>query len=322
VVVNNWRLKLAALGLAIFLWALVQTEPRNSETFASVPVLIEMADTTWTPSGPPVPATAELRLSGPAREIIRLAREGTSIRVPIREVGSPDTVVALRRDWVVLGDGSGLIVESLSPSAVQITLEHAVSRALRLTVRTEGTLPSHLALASPIGLNPTIVRVRGPASRVQSLDSIPLRPIALPSVLASGVFDIPVDTTGLGGIRVVPPNATLGIRVEDVIERVLSGVPVLAQAEAGEHEVAVSPTTVAVTIRGARTLVTAVDPADLRAWVEPELLRGMAVGEARRIPVRLEGLPDLVTGELATAVVTVRHAPNGTLDGQAGVGPP
>jgi hypothetical protein len=42
---HNWRLKLSALGLALFLWAVVQAEPSNRETFSSVPVRVEIADT-------------------------------------------------------------------------------------------------------------------------------------------------------------------------------------------------------------------------------------------------------------------------------------
>jgi hypothetical protein len=139
----------------------------------------------------------------------------------------------------------------------------------------------------------------------------------LASVQASGVFDLAVDTSGLGGVRIVPPTATLGIRVEDVIERVLAGVPVLAEAEAGEPDVVVTPVTVEVTLRGARTVVTAVDPADLRAWVAPELVRDMAPGEVRRVPVRLEGLPLLVSAQVATEVVTVRRASDRIADARS-----
>lgn len=42
VLVRNWRLKLSALGLSVFLWALVQTEPPNQETFSAVPVRVEL----------------------------------------------------------------------------------------------------------------------------------------------------------------------------------------------------------------------------------------------------------------------------------------
>jgi YbbR domain-containing protein len=307
VVAHNWRLKLSALGLSVFLWALVQTEPRNAETF-SVPVTVEVSDTAWAASGTPEPSTVELRLSGPAREIIRLARQGTRIRVPIRSIGSSDTTVTLRRDWVGLGDGTRLTVESLSPSAVQIAFEPAVSRAVPLAIRTTGELPSHLALATAVGVNTPVVRLRGPASRLEGLDSVRLRPLDLSKVSTSGVFEVPVDTAGLSGVRITPMSATLGLRVEEEVERVLTGIPVVAQSDGAEAAIVVSPLAVDVTIRGARTLVTALDPMDLRAWVAPELVRGMTPGEDRRVPVRVEGVPELVTYRLDPELVTVRRA--------------
>lgn len=319
ILVHNWRLKLSALGLSIFLWALVQGEPRNSETLGGVPVLVEVADTAWTLSGSPTPATVELRLSGPAREIIRLAREGTAVRVSLRSIGSADTVVSLRRDWVDVGEGGGLTVEALVPASVRIALEPALSKVVPISVSTVGALPGHLALASPIGVNPRVIRVRGPASRVEGLDSLALRPLDLSQVEASGVFELPVDTSGLGGGRVVPAAVSVGIRVEDEVERVLTGVPVVVPAGDGEAAIVVTPTAVEVTIRGARTLVTSVDPNDLRAWVAPELLRGMVPGEERRVPVRVEGVPNLVSVEMPEDVVTVHRAPErpGTPPGAA-----
>jgi hypothetical protein len=307
--VHNWRLKLAALGLSVLLWALVQTEPRNAETFSAIPVEVELADTAWALAGPPQPPTVELRLSGPTGEIIRLAREGTAVRVPIREVGSTDTLVALRRDWVELGDGRSISVESMNPPSVHISFESAVSRAVPLALQVKGALPERLALASPIGLNPQLVRVRGPASRVEGLDSIPLEPLDLSRVNASGVFEVAVDTTGLGGGRVTPPTATVGVRIEEKVERVLSGVPVLLQAASGDPTLSVDPDTISVTLRGARTLVDAVDPADLGAWVTSELVKGMAAGEERRVPVRVEGVPSLVSAQPVVGAVTVRRAP-------------
>jgi hypothetical protein len=313
--VRNGRLKLTALGLSVLLWALVQTEPRNAETVPGVPVTVDLADTLWAASGTPEPSSVELRLSGPAGEIIRLARTGTEIRVPVASVGSQDTLITLRRDWVVLGEGSGLVVESVTPPAVRIGFEQAVAEAVPISVRTQGMLPSHLALASPLGLNPPVVRVRGPESRVEGLDSIPLRPLDLATVTGSGVFELPVDTTGLSGVRVLPTSATVGIRVEEKVERVLSGVPIIATAGADEVSLVITPATVEVSLRGARTLVTAVDPEDLRGWMPPESLAGMAPGEERRVTVRLEGVPDLVTAVVRDDVVTVRRATEGDTGG-------
>lgn len=304
--VHNWRLKLSALGLAIFLWALVQTEPRNADTFSSVPVVVEVTDPDWTASAAPNPSTVQLRVSGPAREIYRLAREGTAVRVPVRDVGSRDTLVTLDRSWVLLGEGGGLSVESISPSAVRVFLEPAVTRVLPVAVETTGELPGNLALASPIGLNPPVIRVRGAASRVGRLDSVHLRPLDLSRVDASGVFELAVDTAGQGDLRFVPATATVGVRVEEEVERMLS-VPVIARSGPGGGSIVVSPDSVEIRLRGARTLVNAVDPADLRAWITPDLVEGMAPGEERRVPVRVEGVPRLVGLEVPRETVLVRR---------------
>ena len=305
---HNWRLKLSALGLAIFLWAVVQTEPTNPETFASVPVHVQVADTTWTPSGAPSPATIDLRLSGPSREILRLAREGTSIRVPVGVIGSQDTLITLRREWVELGDRSGLSVESMSPPTVRVSFERAQTRLLPVSTRLVGRVRDHLALAAAIDVSPQLVRVRGPASRVQAMDSVALVPFDLSTLSRSGAFAVAIDTAGLMGASVVPANATLGVRVEDLVERVLDGIRVQTDTNPGEEAVVPDPADIQVRVSGARTLVTSLDPQRLRAWVPAELLQGMAPGEERNVRVRVDGVPALVTAIPGTERITVRRA--------------
>jgi YbbR-like protein len=306
--VHNWRLKLSALGLAIFLWALVQTEPTNQETFASVPVLVQVADTGWTTSGAPTPAFVELRLGGPAREIIRLAREGTSIRVPVGAIGSRDTLITLRREWVQLGQRSGLVVESVSPATVRVSFEEAQVRLIPIAMRLAGRVPDHLALAADIDVSPQFVRVRGPASRVEGLDSLILDPFDLSSISRSGAFTIPVDTVGLLGASVVPPTATIGVRVEARVERILDGIVVQVVAGPGEAEVVAEPASIQVRLAGARTVVNAFDPERLRVWVPPEFLQGMALGEERLVRVQVDGVPALVSALPARDRVLVRRA--------------
>ncbi|MEQ9401834.1 MAG: hypothetical protein RJQ04_21890 [Longimicrobiales bacterium] len=308
VVSQNWRLKLAALGLSVLLWALVQTDEGNAETFSSVPVRVEVDDTAWTLAAAPLPSAVELRMSGPTREMFRLAREGTVIRVPVSAVGSADTVVTLRRDWVALGDGSGVSVESVSPSAVRLTFEPARTRAVPVSVRLRGRLPDYLALASPMGVTPPVMRVRGPASRVEALDSVRLEVLDLADVRASGVIEVPVDTTTTPGVRVTPPSASLSFRLEDEVERLLAGVPVVVEGPLGDGSLVVEPQSVDVLLVGARTLVTAVDPSELTAAVGGVLVQGMVPGEERRVPLRITGVPELVTGVSTVELITVRRA--------------
>jgi hypothetical protein len=303
--VHNWRLKLSALGLSIFFWALVQTEPLSQETFSLVPVFIEIEDTAWTTTGAPTPATVELRLGGPAREIIRLAREGTSLRVPVSAVGSRDTTIALDRSWVQLGQRSGVTVESVSPATLRVSFEPAVTKTVPLSLRIQGELPEDLALSSALGMNPATVVIRGPESRLVGLDSISLEPLDLARVVRSDVLTLAVDTSGLSGASVVPSEVLVPVQVEQVVVRSLEGIVVHADVRGPTLELTVDPPTVRLTLTGARTIVTAMDFARLRVFVPPESLVGMVPGENRLVRVEVGGLPSLVTARSSTDVVTV-----------------
>lgn len=314
--VRNWQLKLSALGLSVFLWALVQTEPLSQETFAAVPVVVQVADTAWTTAGAPTPEVVELRLGGPAREIIRLARDGTRVRVPVTSVGSADTVITLQRDWVELGQGAGVTVESISPATLRVTFERAVTATVSVSLRIQGSLPSELALSSPLEMNPATVVVRGPESRLSGLDSIPVAALDLSRVRESDIFTLPVDTSGLAGASVVPPDVMVGVRVEPRIERDVSGIVVRTDLRGAGWTVAVEPASIRLRLSGARTLVTALDPSLLRVSVPSEALAGMVPGEERRLRVEVGGVPELVTATPETEVVTVRRVDDPSDGGQ------
>ena len=311
--IRDWRLKLAALGLSVFLWALVQTEPRtSSESFQRVPVRVELTDTLWTLAGPPAPTEVELQLSGSSRDIIRLDREGTALNIPISQVGTPDTSVFLDRDWVELGQSTGLTVEFISPAMIEIVFEPSVTRTLPIATRVYGDLRENLALASSVGLAPVSVRVRGSESQVSQLDSIWLERFDLGTVEKSGVFSVAIDTVGLSGANVSPDVVTMGLNVEDDIERVLQGFSVQFDAERIGADVTIEPVVVEVRFSGPKSLVNTLDPSLLRVWVSPEDLEGILPGEERRVPLRLEGLPEFVTAVPETGAVTAKRADEGS----------
>ena len=311
--IRDWRLKLAALGLSVFLWALVQTEPRtSSESFQRVPVRVELTDTLWTLAGPPTPTEVELQLSGSSRDIIRLDREGTALSIPITQVGTPDTSVFLDRDWVELGQSTGLIVEFISPAMIEIVFEPTMTRTLPIATRVYGDLRDNLALASSVGLAPVTARVRGSESQISELDSIRLERFDLATVEKSGVFSVAVDTASLSGASVFPDVVTMGLNVEDDIERILQGFSVQFDAERVGADVTIEPVVVQVRFSGPRSLVNTLDPSLLRVWVSPEDLQGILPGEERRVPLRLEGIPEFVTAGPETSAVTARRAAEGS----------
>ena len=311
VVARNWRLKLAAFGLTVVLWALIRTESGSQGNLFTVPVEAQVGDLNWTLVGEPDPPTVQVRFRGPTDALIALAREGTTLRVPLDSVSSPDTLVQLRRDWVVVARDSRLVVEDIAPATVHLALEKSVTRVVPIRVTTSGELPSGMALAAPIGLNPQMVGVRGSAQRVRAISSVTLEPLDLNAVGGSGIYTVNVDTTSLGGLSLDPSTVNLGIRLEPSLERELAGVRVVSGT--GEDGASLSdpvtmlPASILVRLEGARTAVTGARAEDIQAVVPREAMAGLAPGQERRVPIRLRGLPALVRGFADVDSVTVRR---------------
>lgn len=140
------------------------------------------------------------------------------------------------------------------------------------------------------------------------LDSIRLEPLDLATVRDSDILTLAVDTTGLAGATVSPPNVMIGVRVEPLLERVLDGQLIHADVRGTGPAVTVEPSSVRLRLSGARSLVTAMDVSLLRVSVPPEALVGMVPGEERLVRIAVEGVPALVTARPTTDVVTVRRA--------------
>jgi len=306
---RNLTLKLAAFGVALLLWVAVRAETPSRQDFPGVPVQVAVSDPRWSLVGESSPSTVAVRFGGPSREILGIALARPSIVIPIDAVSSADTTVVLRTQWVRVEGGPGVIVESIEPAAVRISLEPVETVTLPTALRLEGELPQEFAFAGPPILDPSGIRVTGPRSRLAALDSVRLQPLLLNTVEGSGRIAVAVDTVGLSGVDPTPDSVGVEIRIEDQVERVVSGIPiVLPETLASEDDLELRPATASVIVRGARSVVDRADPTLFRLVVRVESGDLPLPGAEREFPVSLSGLPALVRGEPQQSVVTVRRA--------------
>lgn len=303
-VTHNVMLKIAALVAAVFLWVIAPGDRTQQESLTSVPVRVQVADVDWTIAGSPLPAEVEIRVSGPAREIIQLARERAAVRVPVETVSGADTSVTLRRDWVTLGGTSGLVVEEILPGSVQLSFEPVSSTALVVNLRTSGALPEDVALASDIQVTPSVIRARGPGRVLDALDALSTLPIDLNSVTSSGIRTVPVDTSGLGTTLLDPREVQVAFRVDEAIERDLPAVPVRLVGP-GAVEYRVEPESLPMTITGAEVRFQTADLSTISFDVDTGDIGLLEVGERRRVAVSVAGVPDLLRPVLMSDSVTV-----------------
>jgi len=311
---RNWKLKLSSIGLAILIWFSVRVEAPNRQEITGIPVRVDLSDPDWALSEPPSPATLQVRVGGASRELIRMAVDRPPLIIPLDQVTSGDTVIVLRSSWIRLQD-RGLVVESIEPATVRLTLERVERVSLPALPRMEGQLPPGMALSATPQPLPAEVRVTGPRSRLQALSGIPLAPIDLSAITGSGPRSTSVDLGSLEGLQIQPMSIDVEFLVEDRVERVVSGIPVvLSEAFLSEGGEEVTPSTGVVRLSGARSLLDRVDPTLLRLVMEGE---GIDSGQDVRFPLRVEGLPTWVEGVSEPTEARVRTPP----DSVGGEGP-
>lgn len=306
-VTRNWKLKLAALGLALLLWTSLRIEALDRQTLPGVPVRVQLNDPQWAQTGEPQPATVTVHFSGPARELLSLYLERPTVTVPVDEVTAPDSSVLLRFEWVRLPNRPGVTVEEIEPRMVRLAFEPITQGVVPIAVRVQGELPQGLALVDPITVNPDFARVIGPRGQIEEADSLYLEPLDLSEIEAAGTFRMPVDTSGLTGVVISPGNAEVTVPLEERVVRRVEGVPVTTPASVSELRP--DPLRVPVIVSGARSRVEELDFTILRAEVPAEAVEGLEAGEERSVPLEVLGVPRLLEARPAVDSVTVRRPP-------------
>ena len=306
--VRNGRLKAAAFGLSLFLWVLVRVGAPGQRDLL-VPVDIRLDDPGWIVLGDPIPADRARPLPRPSNRDLPSHRglAGMSVAVPITEVSGEEMVIPLQPGWVPVDGYRGVQVEDIVPSAINVSLDRLVTRTIPVRISTRGRLPEHLALTRAPSLTPNLVRVTGPASLVENLDTLDIVPVSLSEVDEQTTVETVVDTAGMGRVTVVPYVVMLRIPAEESIERVFAGVPVIADPVVGYGPIEVFPEAVQVTLTGARSRVSAIEADFLRAVVPAYAIRDLTEIEVRRVPIVVEGVPSYVSVVPGVDTVAVRR---------------
>jgi YbbR domain-containing protein len=209
---GNWALKLTAFGLAFLLWSVVRAEAPARDSVTEVPVRIVLRDPAWTLAGPPVPATVNVGVVGPTRELVRFRWLRPEVVVPIDQVRDSVETHVLRAGWITVPGGvDNVNVADISPNSVRLTFDRLTTRLLPVAVTVTGTLPDRLELAGPIQLDPPVVAAHGAVRRFGEVDSLRLPPIPLGTIRGWDTLTIPIDTAGLGlivsprSVRIIVP---------------------------------------------------------------------------------------------------------------------
>lgn len=297
---QNWKLKLAALALAMLLWAVVSAEQVTSRW---IPVRVEpvVRDPEYVLTGGAEPAQVQVRFTGPGRDLWELALDRPVLVLPVRDVGEGRTFV-LDPQMVRVPGGVSVSAQDVRPATVQLELERLVSRDVPVRAQI-GARSRARYLVDGVSVLPPTVRVTGPAETLGRIGALVTRPFEIVPDDSTFTRRIGIDTTGLGA-RVSLGRAEVRVagRVDRRVERVVPGVAV--EPPAG---LTVTPGAVEVHVQGGERALRGYDGAGLRVVVARDSVPAEVPVAGVDVPVRLEGLPPGLTGR--TVPVRVHVSP-------------
>lgn len=308
-IIRNWRLKIAALALAMLLWVTMRlTDDRVGRlTIPGVEVRVEQVHRDWFLQQGPLPSTVQMSISGPQGALARVAMSRPAMVIRVDSVLSEDSVVTLIPDWVSNVDRSSVTIENFVPSSVRLLFERNKEEEIPVSLRLTGSLPDSLAMVAEPRANLLFTRVRGAASVVDELETVFLEPFDLGRMTGSGRYDVALDTAGLGGLAVNPVSATLTLEVATRASRIVA-LPVAFPGTAAE--LLAEPATVAVTLFGAEEVLARVDSSALGLRVAADLVAlrsALEDADSVRVPLVLNGVPQWVEAVVGPDSVSVRR---------------
>lgn len=253
---EDWSLKLLSLAIALVLWLLVTGQ--NQPVTAHVSVQLNFIRPPALEISNDPPRTVDVMLTGSRSKLDDLTSLDLVATVDISDQRAGERVLRLA-DKAQITLPQGIKVNGFQPSAVPITLEEIIERQVTVEAQLEGRLPDGFEVYA-VRPNKNSVTVRGPASRINSLQKVLTESVWLggqkESFTAANVaIDVPDPKVDL-----LDPIVSVAVEIgERRIEKDFSGIPV-STAEGGQ----VRPASASVTLWGAASVLNSLKRDDVK----------------------------------------------------------
>lgn len=202
---SNWRLKLLALALSVFLWFVV-VGPQSSEIGISVPIQY-----TNLPSGMEIKGTwmdrVDVRVRGSEASLASL--KPGSVRAVIDLAGTVPGLNFFRISRHELQLPPGVTMAQIRPSDLHLSIETATVQPMVVSPSIKGAMPEKLRLS----VIPKEVKIRGFRQDLELVKSAVTDPIEISELIKKGKLNVPVSVQP-EGIRIEgidPPQVTVAI---------------------------------------------------------------------------------------------------------------
>lgn len=173
---EDWALKLTALGITLALWLGVTGLSTPATRRITVPLYLYVASNAQVVNQPP--QEVEVELSGDKRKVEQLNRGELVASVDLSDTPAGERVVSLSPQNVYMELPQGVKLIDVAPSRIAVTIEKVEEREVEVRVETTGTPAAGYEVYSTTALPPRI-RVRGPESIVRMVEYVKTEKISI-----------------------------------------------------------------------------------------------------------------------------------------------
>jgi hypothetical protein len=271
---GNWAIRAGALALAFFLWLYAVTEHIYER---EIDARLQIED----PSSPSPqerkvivaslpPPQVRVSVSGKGRDLLQLVGEELLVRMkPEGRAGSVRTY-RLTPDLVENRAAQlGVKVEQvIAPRDIEIALDWRAEREVPVKPSIELSVAEHYIQVGETRIEPGVVEISGPSSRIGLIDYVRTEPLVLTEV--QGDVDEPLVLLSPPGMRceLDPSQVRVQADVQYLVQDDLSQVQVKVRHR-GRRKIEVEPPRVKVKVKGGIDIIANLDPErDLDLFVD------------------------------------------------------
>ncbi|MBA2605353.1 MAG: hypothetical protein H0U96_00615 [Acidobacteria bacterium] len=167
---DDWVIKAVALVITFALWlGVTGLRAPVSAWFKNIALNLRVSNNIDITNSPE--EEVDIEITGDKRKIDQIDPRDLVVLLDLTDVQAGERIVELNAESVGVELPTGVRIEEIVPSKIQVNLETVEERDVSVKVETEGTLAENFEIYSPT-VSPPKVRVRGPSSFVKSLDSV------------------------------------------------------------------------------------------------------------------------------------------------------
>jgi len=197
---EDWGLKLLALGITMVLWLAVTGQNKPvTQRISDVQLNFlrrEGLEISNEPAG-----SVEVTVKGSPSLLDQMKLRDLVVTVDISDQTAGERVVRLSPEGVKMELPPGVKILGFRPATIPIRLEPTVELGVDVEVKVEGKLPEGYAVIN-IRTNPARIRVRGPADRVNALQKAMTETVRL---------DGKTESFSLSNVAINIPDAKIDI---------------------------------------------------------------------------------------------------------------